>query len=349
MWGWLTRARLARDNYDLLSRGIDPAKPEPGKKSFGDVAREFLDKNKGKWTSARHVEQWTDTFCDRQRADGSKVPAATALLNPIACDMVDKGAVLRVLDNMTDTPSTLHKVRGRIEAVLNYAAARGYRDENKANPAAWVLLEHAGLPVHDREQHHAALPPKAIIGFMRKLRGETSLSCRALEFAILTAARTGEVRGARWSEINMDEATWTIPPQRMDKLTGMKGKKEHVVPLSARAMEILRSLPREREYVFPGAAGPCLSKNALDICLKALNPDVTTHGMRSTFRDWAGDETSHDDETIEFALAHKIPDRTKAAYRRYTALDKRRRLMEEWAGYCGGSSSSGTVLQLRTA
>jgi integrase len=215
------------------------------------------------------------------------------------------------------------------------------------------LLEHAGLPDYDRDQHHAALPPTQVPAFMRRLRAETSLSCRALEFAILTAARTGEVQGARWSEIDMDAATWSIPPKRMDKLTGMKGKKAHVVPLSSRALEILRSLPREKspklaDFVFPGAAGPGLSKNAIDIALKALKPDVTVHGFRSSFRDWAGDETSHDDETIEFALAHKIPDRTKASYRRYRALDKRRRLMDEWAEYCGGAITGGNVVHLRT-
>ena len=340
----------ARDSYALLARGLDPTHPVEGKKSFGDAAREYLDSPKAKkWTNSRHREQWTDTFCDRVGKEGRKIEATTALLNSVPCDAIDKKLVLRVLDKLKDTPSTLHRVRGRIETVLDYARARGYRDEDKANPAAWELLEHAGLPDYDRDQHHAALPPKQVPAFMRRLRAETSLSCRALEFAILTAARTGEVQGARWSEIDMDAATWNIPPKRMDKLTGMKGKKAHTVPLSGRAMEILRELPRDGEYVFPGAAGPCLSKNAIDIALKAIKPDVTVHGFRSSFRDWAGDQTSHDDETIEFALAHKIPDRTKAAYRRYTALDKRRRLMDEWAGYCGGATTGGNVVHLRTA
>jgi integrase len=173
-----------------------------------------------------------------------------------------------------------------------------------------------------KQQHHDALPFDQLPAFMQALRDTDTPAARALEFAILTAARTGEVRHADWSEIDLDAKTWTIPAGRM------KAGEEHVVPLSDRAVEILRSLPTGEGRVFR------IGSNAMWDLMKAMRPDYTVHGFRSSFRDWAGDRTAYAHDVIEFALAHQIPNKASAAYRRYRALDKRRRLMAEWSTYC---------------
>jgi len=181
-----------------------------------------------------------------------------------------------------------------------------------------------------RIKHHAALPFDELPAFMAELRRRNSISARALEFTVLTAARTAETIGARWDEIDLEGGLWTVPARRM------KASKEHTVPLSKRALQILEGLPRDGEYLFPGAsAGAPLSNMAMLELLRGMNGDgLTVHGFRSTFRDWAGDRTSYPREVIEHALAHKLKDKVEASYRRSDALEKRRRLMDAWAGYC---------------
>ena len=183
-----------------------------------------------------------------------------------------------------------------------------------------------------RVRHHAALPYGELPAFMAALRKHDGVNPRALEFAILTTARTGEIIGARWAEIDVDTALWNVPAERM------KGKREHRVPLSARALEILQSLPREgeAEFVFPGRrAGSALSNMVLFKMLRRMGrSDVTTHGFRSTFRDWAAEQTAYPREVCEAALAHALKDKTEAAYRRSDLLEKRRRLMADWSKYC---------------
>jgi integrase len=234
---------------------------------------------------------------------------------------------------------TASRVRGRIEAIIDYATPQ-YRIGD--NPASWKILK-SKLPRREKiskVEHHAALPYADAPAFMTDLRARPSISAHALEFLILTVGRSGEVLGAAWSEINFDTAVWTVPAERM------KAEKEHVVPLSGRALDILRDLHerRESDFVFPGMrVGKALSDAAMSKMLDMMNQSgITVHGFRSTFRDWAGDRTAFDRETIEFCLAHNINDATEAAYRRSTAIEKRRKVMEAWADYCGSKPASDT-------
>jgi integrase len=222
-------------------------------------------------------------------------------------------------------------VRGRIEAVLDFAKTRGYRTGE--NPAAWDgNLIHA-LPARAaiaKVDHHAALPYPELPTFMAQLDTREGMAARALEFAIMTAARTGEVIGARWSEIDLDAKVWTVRAERM------KAKKEHRVPLTTRAIEILKALPRESDFVFPGGRkGVSISNMAMAQLLKRMaRVDITVHGFRSTFRDWAAERTNYPNHIVEMALAHVIGDKVEAAYRRGDLFDKRRKLMEAWEAYC---------------
>jgi integrase len=214
------------------------------------------------------------------------------------------------------TPETASRVRQRVERVVQ-----------------WVK---DGMPLPapsaaKRVEHHAALPWQELPAFMADLRQHDSISARALEFAILCAARTGETIGARWQEIDLDGKVWTVPADRM------KGGKEHRVPLSDRAVKILRDLPREKSspYVFPGGKAKApLSNMAMLELVRGMRPGLTVHGMRSTFKDWASEATNHPNIVSEAALAHSISDKVEAAYRRGELLDKRVRLMKDWSAYC---------------
>jgi integrase len=235
-------------------------------------------------------------------------------------------------------PETASRLRGRIEAILDWAKVRGYRDGE--NPARWRGHFDKLLPAKAkvrRVKHHAALRYDQLTAFMRALRDEEGIGARALEFAILTAARTGEVIGLRWSEVKWPEKMWTIPADRM------KAGKEHRVPLPVRALDILSEMNALREndqetigdFVFPGAKpGKPLSNMAMDMLLLRMKSDVTVHGFRSTFRDWASERTNFPNEVVEMALAHTISSKVEAAYRRTDLYDKRRKLMEAWATYC---------------
>ena len=248
----------------------------------------------------------------------------------------------------TTTPETASRTRQRIEAVLNWATARGYRAGD--NPARWRGHLDKLLPKPrklKRVQHHPALPYADLPQFMAELRGNNSVNARALEFTILTASRTGEVINASWNEIDLRAKTWTIPAERM------KAGKEHKVPLCDRALAILSSLPRERDnpFVFIGGdTGKPLRSVAMLEVLKAMRPDLTVHGFRSSFRDWASEQTNHPREAAEAALAHTIPNAVERAYRRGDLFERRRRLMAEWSRYCEQkpvTSKSRTVVALR--
>jgi integrase len=231
----------------------------------------------------------------------------------------------------TRTPETGSRLRGRIEKVLDWAKARGFRDGE--NPARWKgHLQHL-LKARPKAEHHAAMPFAELPAFLTSVRAKDAISARAVEFVILTAARSSEVREATWAEIDLKAGTWTIPASRM------KAGREHTVPLSARAVQILKHLPRGGELVFPGAReGRPLSDMAMTQLLRGMDGNgFKVHGFRSTFRDWAGDRTAFDREVIEHALAHKLPNKVEAAYRRSSALEKRRRLMEAWADYCAAA------------
>ena len=305
--------------------------------TFRECAEKYIAAHKAGWKNAKHAAQWSATL----------ETYAYPHFGDLAVASVDVGLVLKALEPIWNTkPETASRVRGRIESVLNWAAARNYRSGE--NPARWRgHLDHL-LPARRdvaKVKHHAALPYAELPAFMAVLRNMEGVSPRALEFAILTAARTGETVGARWSEIDLDGRMWTIPSERM------KAGREHRVPLSGRVLEILNSLPREKNnnFVFIGdKPSKPLSNMALLMTLRRLKrDDLTTHGFRSTFRDWAAETTAYSNEMLEMALAHTVSDKTEAAYRRGDMLERRRRLMEEWSTFCDLPSRVGNVAPMR--
>jgi integrase len=256
---------------------------------------------------------------------------------------IDTPMVIKFLTPLwRETAETAMRTRGRIEKVLDWAKVHQFRDG--ANPARWRgHLEHIFATAQGG--NYAAMPFTEVPAFMVRLRERESVSAKALELLILTAARSGEIRNATWSEIDLAKHLWTIPADRM------KAGKEHTVPLSKAAVALLKALSRVGDYIFPGAIeGKPLSDMALMQQLRGLDANgYKVHAFRSSFRDWAGDETNFDRETIEHALAHQLPDETEAAYRRGTALKKHRPLMEAWSNYCDGLAvEAGNVVQLKT-
>lgn len=292
--------------------------------TFKECAKRYIAAKEAGWKNAKHADQWGSTL------EAYVYP----VFGHLAVNEVDVGLVLQALEPIWTTKTeTASRVRGRIESVLDWATARGYRHGD--NPARWrghldKLL--SARPKSARVNHHSAMPYSDVAAFMVALRAMEGVSPKALEFAIHTATRTGETVGARWSEIDLAARMWTIPGNRM------KAGKEHRVPLSARAIEILKSLPREddSDFVFIGdRKGKPLSNMALLMTLRRMGrDDVTVHGFRSTFRDWAAEQTAYPNELVEMALAHTISDKTEAAYRRGDMVEKRRRLMQDWTDYC---------------
>jgi integrase len=238
------------------------------------------------------------------------------------------------------TPETAERLRGRIENVLSAAKAKGYRSGE--NPALWRGHLDQLLPKRQRlsRGHHAALPYAAAPAFMEDLRGRSATAARALEFTILTAARSGEVLGARWGEIDLPNKLWTVPAVRM------KAGREHRVPLSARAIEIVEAMAvlGAEGFVFSGPKpGMPLSSMAMAMLLRRMKVEITVHGFRSTFRDWASEVTSFPHEVCEIALAHTIANKAEAAYRRGDLFEKRRKLMDAWSSFCGTARTSKVV------
>lgn len=261
---------------------------------------------------------------------------------PVAA--IDTSLVLKTIEPIWSVkPETASRLRGRIEAVLDWAGARGFR--HGENPARWRGHLDKLLPASGklrRVKHHAALPFSDIPIFMVDLRTREGLSARALEFAILTATRTGETVNARWNEIDTTAKIWTIPAERM------KAGRRHRVPLSARALQILEELPRNGDFVFIGvhADRPLSNMSLLSTLRRMGRGDLTTHGFRSTFRDWCAERTAYARDVAEMALAHAIKDQTEAAYRRGDLFEKRRRLMSEWAKYCSSARGTAKLIML---
>jgi integrase len=322
--------------HALIADGIDPVehrrseKQEPAVKTFGQAATEYHAAKSPGWRSEKHARQWL-----------SSVNQFAAALNTVPVEEVDLEAVLAVLKPVWLSKGvTAERLRGRIESVLDYAKVRGWRSGE--NPARWRgHLDHL-LPKSKRaREHHAAMDYHAAPDFVGKLRGRGSIPARGIEFLIMTAARSGEVLGATWSEIDFAAKVWTIPADRM------KAERDHRVPLSGRAMQILERLApvRTSAFVFPGRrADGSLGTNALRDELARMNiTDATPHGFRSTFRDWCGNETNFPREIAEQALAHATGNAVELAYRRSDALDKRRSLMERWASYCEFGADSKVV------
>jgi integrase len=301
--------------------------------TFKAAAEAYIASHQAAWRNPKHAAQWAATLTTYVYPVFGELPVSAA----------DTELVMRVLQPIWSTKSeTASRVRGRIESILDWAKVRGYRDGE--NPARWKGHLQALLPAKAKVakvEHHAALPYTDMPAFMAALRVTDGMAARALRFAILTAARTGEALGATWAEINLTARLWTVPAERM------KAGKEHRVPLSEPAMTLLRDLyeVRQGDPVFPGAVkGRGLSNMALLMALRRLGrADLTAHGFRSTFRDWVAEQTNFPSEVAEMALAHTVGDKVEAAYRRGDLFEKRRQLAEAWGGFCSQPADSSIV------
>lgn len=318
-----TARRQAAAYREALATGTDPRSLRVDREvpTFGEVAKEVIESFRPTWKNAKHAQQWENTI---SQYCGS--------LLRLRVDEIEVAEVLKVLKPIWQRiPETASRVRMRLEKILDYAKAKGWR--NGENPARWRgHLDHI-LPPRKRltRGHHKAMPHKEVPALIRRLQDLGSVSAMALEFCILTATRSGEVLGATWSEIDVEQAVWTIPAQRM------KAGREHRVPLEGRALEIVKSLKDGRvgEYVFPGAkAARPLSVMSMTMVMRRIKQPYTVHGFRSAFRDWASEETSFAREVAEQALAHIIENAVERAYRRSDLFDKRRELMKAWNDHC---------------
>jgi integrase len=333
----LAEARAkAKEWRALLDKGIDPLDQKKAaleavkkRKTFGECADELFASKRASWRNAKHAAQWRATIFDY---------CGPLLDTPI--NEVDTTAVLAVLQPLwAKIPETASRLRGRIEAVIDYATAHGLRVG--PNPAAWrnhlALILPPARPKLSRGRF-AAMDYRDVAAFIDKLRATESAAARALEFAILTAARSGEVLGAGWDEIDLAGKTWTIPPARM------KAGREHRVPLSEPALRILARMAERRmasNLVFPGWRH---GRPTDGTSLRRLCPDgATPHGFRSSFRDWAGEETNFPREVCEQALAHATGSAVEQAYRRGDTLEKRRILMDAWASFCEPQNTDNVV------
>lgn len=338
----LARAReLAGQAREKLQAGVDPIAAKNSAPvivpTFGEEADDFISAMGPQFRNAKHLDQWKMTL---------KVYA-----EPLRSKRVDEISTVDVLEVLKPIwltkPETAARLRGRIERVLDAAKAKGHRSE--PNPALWRGHLANLLPKRKKlsRGHHAAMPYEDVPAFIADLRDREAMAARALEFTILTAARTGETFGATWREIDLKAALWTIPAERM------KAGREHRVPLTPRAVEILTELSglgaEPDAYVFPGQKeGRPLSIMAMDMILRRMKVDFTVHGFRSSFRDWSGNETAFPRDVAEAALAHVVGDQTERAYRRSDALEKRRKLMTAWANFCE-PRKPGNVLEMKRA
>jgi integrase len=331
--------KMARDRRDearkVLQSGKDPIAERAAQKTpvrtiptFAQAAKAYVEKHGAGWNRV-HRHQWemtTGTYCGQ---------IASKPVNTITTLDVDQ--LLAVVHELA--PVTAHRLRTRIAAVIDEAWMLHRWSETLVNPAGFKRL----LPKRESPVvHHAAMSFAEVPVLVADLRKMDSIVARALEFCILTATRTGETLGARWSEIDLEGRTWTIPPQRM------KGRMEHTVPLSERAIEILTALMevKESDHVFPGRSRGCLNPIALQTLMRRMRPGYTVHGFRSSFRDWCGDVADVPREIAEAALAHVVGG-TEGAYRRGTALGRRRVLTEQWSAHCTAEQPASNLVALR--
>ncbi|MEG0139692.1 MAG: integrase arm-type DNA-binding domain-containing protein [Comamonas sp.] len=330
------KARTARED---VQRGIDPIAErklalsklrgdQMNSITFEEAAKAYIDAHGETWTNKKHRAQWNSTLARY----------AFPVIGMLQTADITQAHVLAVLEPIWKTKNeTASRLRSRVEIVLDWATVRGYRDGD--NPARWKGRLDKLLPAPTKVQitaHQKALPIHQVPEFVKSLKTKEGSAARALEFLILTAARSGEVRGATWREFDLESGVWIIPGERM------KVGREHRVPLSTQALEILRQLPRfvENEYVFLSSRGTCLAEVTLLRTMRRIEAEAVPHGFRSTFRDWVGEKTNYPRELAEQALAHSLLNKVEAAYRRGDALDKRRVMMQEWADFaCDGNST----------
>lgn len=342
----LTEAReKATAARKLLLDGLDPGTEKQERLNalkmaaairvtFDHCAEKYIEAHRAGWKNPKHADQWENTIATYASPHIGAMPVAN----------IDTPHILKVLEPIwSEKTETASRLRGRLEKILDWAKVRGYRSSD--NPAKWgghLAMMLPNIPKASRTEHHPALPYQQVGAFMAALRLQEGMGARALEFAILTAARSGEVRGAVWQEIDLNEKHWTIPKGRM------KMKREHRIPLTDAAVKLLKALPRFKDcdLVFPAPRKGQLSDMTLTAVIRRMQGDdapvwtdtagqpITAHGFRSTFRDWAGETTAHPREVIEHALAHQLKDKAEAAYQRGTLFDKRRRLMADWSKFC---------------
>jgi integrase len=324
----------AREMHQLVRRGIDPlvtkralrsalSARQANEKKFDWCVTEFIRSKSDEWKNPKHRQQWENTLNTY----------ASPHVGHLLVQDIDLQHVLLCLEPIWKTKNeTASRLRGRIESVLDWATVCKYRTGE--NPARWKGHLDKVLPAPMKIQkvkHHPAVPIDDMPSFIVALSQRVGLAARALEFAILTAARSGEVRGATWEEIDMDARIWTIPGPRM------KAKREHRVPLSNAAIELLQKLTKTKDadLLFPGTQGQPLSDMSLTAVMRRMEVDAVPHGFRSTFRDWTGDRTDFPRDLAEFALAHAIESKTEEAYRRGDALERRRVMMTAWSTFIG--------------
>jgi len=342
----LKMARDRADNYrDMVWNNLDPIAEKrraitearaalANRLTFSDCMTRYIDAHKASWRNKKHTAQWNSTL---------KAYAAPLLDLPVN-DITDE-LVLQCLEPIWTTKTeTATRVRQRIEAVLDWAIVRKYRTGD--NPARWKNHLDTLLPAPaklKRIKHRPALDYRQVGAFMTNIRAVDSQAAHALELQILTASRPGEVVNATWDEFSLKDKVWTIPAERM------KAGKEHTVPLSPQAVKLLKKLDRVTDFVFPGASlKKGMTTDAGMKLIKGIESGITAHGFRSTFRDWAADNTAYPREVIEHALAHQLKDKAEAAYFRSDLLAKRSKLMNDWAKYCDrqpGQSASVTPIR----
>lgn len=341
------KARTARN---LIVDGVDPIDTRKARKRalreeqakrllFKEAARQYIETHRVGWRNEKHIAQWYATLATY----------AYPIIGSLDVATIDTGHIIRILEPIwANVTSTASRVRGRIEAILDWAKVRGYRSGD--NPARWKgHLDHL-LPKRAKVRqvrHQPAMPFKDVPAFVRDLRSNGCVSALALEFTILCASRTGATIGATWDEIDLISGIWTIPGSR----AGTKLRQAaHQVPLSNRAIALLRGPPREanNEHIFIGSrSGKGLSNMAMLELLQGSHPELTVHGFRSSFKDWASETTNFPDIVSEMALAHIVKDEVIVAYRRGTLLEKRKKLMEAWSRYCASETTLGNVTPLK--
>ena len=327
------KARIAREQ---VVSGVDPIHErrslanalkaqQASRRTFEEVATAYIAFQEAGWRNHKHRMQWSSTL----------ETYAYPLIGALTVDAITERHVIAVLEPIWSTKTeTASRLRGRIESILDWARVRGHREGD--NPARWKGHLDKVFPAQSQVrqvQHHQALPARVVPAFMKRLAVQHGVSALALRFLILTVARSGEVRGARWSEIDFDQVVWTIPAERM------KARREHRVPLSLGALKVLQEAQSSKtlkrsELIFCNHKGDMLSDMSLTAMMRRMEVAAVPHGFRSTFRDWVGESTEFPSDLAEMALAHVLPNKTEAAYRRGDALEKRRGMMDAWANHC---------------
>jgi integrase len=335
------KARVqVREGLDLVAerRRVKGAQKLGNGVTFRQAAERYIKAQQDgeAWSNQKHASQWRATLA------GYAYP----FIGHLSVQVIERADIIRVLEPIWITKAeTARRVRGRIETILDWCIARGERTVNENPASRGPLIK--GLPRQLKtKDHHEALPYSQIGPFMLDLRGREGMAALALEFTILTAARTGEVLKAGWAEIDTDGAVWIVPAERM------KGRREHRVPLSLVALAVLeraRHAGKGSEFIFPntGRGRPLSNMAMLKMMERMGRPELTTHGFRSTFRDWTAEQTAFPSEVAEAALAHAIGDKTEAAYRRGTMFEKRRALMQQWGAFCATAPAQDNVAASR--